>query len=116
MPKPMSMLIEVEELAFGRVFRTLDSMAGVISINLKGDGPKKGPCTPKSQGGKTVNEIILDALLDKPMARKEIGPLLAHNGKNPSSAGSALAALRKTKKLKLNVTTGEYSLITKKGK
>lgn len=116
MAKPMSMLIEVEEVAFGRVFRTLDGMQGVISINLKGTGPKKGPCTPKAQGGKTVNEIILDALTDSPLPRKTLEGVLARHGKAATSAASALTHLRKTKKVKLNATTGEYSLTSNKGK
>jgi hypothetical protein len=41
MPKPLTITIDVEEVAFGKVFRTLDTMPGVISINLKGSGPTK---------------------------------------------------------------------------
>lgn len=115
MPKPMRMMIEVEELAFGRVFRTLDGMQGVIAIDIKGDGPKKGQCVPKAQGGKTINEIIFDALNEGPKARKQLEHELARNGKAPTSIGSALTALRKSKRLKLNATTGQYSLADKKG-
>jgi hypothetical protein len=52
MPKPMMMMIECEEIAFGRVFRTLDTMPGVASIKIMGNGakiatgPGKGNRTP----------------------------------------------------------------------
>ena len=32
MPKPMKIMVEVEEFAFGRVFRILDGMEGVVAM------------------------------------------------------------------------------------
>ncbi len=37
MPKPMPIILEVEEIAFGAVFRKLRNMEGVVSIDLEGD-------------------------------------------------------------------------------
>jgi len=45
MPKPMTMTIAIEEIAFGSVFRRLKNMEGVISLDIHDDNEK-----PKSNG------------------------------------------------------------------
>lgn len=101
MPKPMTMTIEVEEVAFGRVFRTLDAMAGVVAIKLKGEGPKKakangsGGAGQKHGGAQSVACIVLGALTDKILNRQELATTLEANGKKAASLPDTLMKLRK---------------------
>lgn len=100
MPKPIKMMIEIEELAFGRVFRTLDGMPGVVAITPIGDGPKapKGPDGKKGKGG-TVYCLVLRALIeaDKAINRDSLRDVLKANGKAASSLPDTLTKLKKAK-------------------
>jgi hypothetical protein len=98
MPKPMTMVIQVEETAFGRVFRLLDTMPGVASITLTGAGPKtKGP---KKVGGPTVPMLILNALCAAKgghMLTAELRPVVEAGGKKGTSVPDSLTKLGKLK-------------------
>lgn len=108
MPKPMSMTIEVEEMAFGKIFRTLDGMPGVVSINLKGAGPKAA--TPKGKangdgtanGGKTLNTLLLEAMLASKnvLTAADLASALQAHGKSRNSAQGTLSRLKAHKLVK----------------
>lgn len=99
MPKPIKLMLEVEEMAFGRVFRLLDGTAGVVTITPVGDGPKvKGNSgTKQKQGGaQSVGCLVLGALLQTPgLGREQLYPVLESNGKARTSLPDTLAKLKK---------------------
>lgn len=107
MPKPMTMTIEVEEIAFGKVFRTLDGMPGVINIRITGSGPKamakpngRGTNGQRQGGTKTVPGIVLGELVKGPRGRPDLAPALERAGKKATSLPDALQKLRKAKAIK----------------
>jgi hypothetical protein len=126
MPKPMMMMIECEEIAFGRVFRTLDTMPGVASIKIMGNGakiatgPGKGNRTPGTRAKGSLKDgtsgrcIVLNALTDGPKSLKDINELMVAAGKSPKTLhGQSHMML----KLKLVKKTGKGILaITAAGK
>ena len=100
MVKPLKMMVEIEEGAFGRVFRSLDGMPGVVSLTPIGDGPRvaKGKVGKKGKGG-TVYCLVLRALIeaDKPVNRDALRDVLAANGKAATSLPDTLTKLKKAK-------------------
>ena len=117
MPKPMSISIEVEEVAFGKVFRTLDGMPGVININIRGKGPKPNgsapilPVSARKGNGKTVHTLILESLLasKSPKSREELGEAVATGGKSATSTPDGLQKLKKQKLIK-QAGVGKYRI------
>jgi hypothetical protein len=104
MPKPISMTIQVEEVAFGKVWRSIDAMPGVISIQLKGDGPKSA--APQSDKGKrgSIQASVLQTLLNGAMSATDLG------------GGSRISgALHHLKKKKLVSKTGNKYKVTTAG-
>jgi hypothetical protein len=100
MAKPMRIMVEVEEIAHGRVFRMLDGTPGVVSITPVGDGPKSSrPDVAQKKGGaQSVACLILGALVKTPgISRAQLAPVLESAGKKVSSMPDALAKLRKAK-------------------
>src|SRR6266403_2960072 len=86
MPKPMTMTIEVEEMAFGKVFRTLDGMPGVIAIKIAGTGPKKPKGNSKgNSGGRTSAQIVLAELVRQPLDKGALTQRLEEGGKKATS-------------------------------
>lgn len=98
MSKPMTMVIEVEEIAFGKVFRTLDAMPGVISIHLKGSGPK-APKPAAVSVSATVKSMILGALSEKPHDIDALKDIVAKGGKSATSVPDAINKLKNDKKI-----------------
>lgn len=98
MPKPIKMMVEIEEVAFGRVFRFLDGMPGVVTITPIGDGPKAAKGAAKGKKG-TVYCLVLSALIaaDKPLNRDALRDVLSANGKAASSLPDTLTKLKKAK-------------------
>lgn len=102
MAKPMKMMIEVEEIAHGRVFRLLDTMEGVVSITPIGDGPKSarqnsgGSKGQKQGGSQSVACLVLGALLQTPgLTREHLFPVLESHGKRRTSLPDTLMKLKK---------------------
>ena len=104
MPKPMTMIITVEEIAFGKVFRILDTMPGVVSISLTGQGPKmpgklNGSHKGQKMGGaNTVPCLVLGALIEadgKSLNRSDLIPAVEAAGKRATSVPDALTKLIK---------------------
>jgi hypothetical protein len=117
MPKPMTMTIDVEEIAFGAVFRRLDTMPGVISINLRGSGPKPAPSSTRRKGGSaTVECLILGALVEatKPLSRPDLVAAVTAGGKQASSMPDALVKLKR--KSHIAYLKGALYKITKAGR
>ena len=114
MPKPMMMTIEVEEVAFGKIFRTLDGMNGVVSIHLQGKGPRAKPngsqAAPK-HNGQTVWRLVMNALLASkgPLSRTELAQVIQAGGKAPTSLPDALLKMRKAKHIALH-GKGQYKI------
>lgn len=101
MPKPMKMLIEVEEIAYGRVFRTLDGMDGVVSITPIGEGPKSqqpSRVLGKRGGAQSSECAVLGALIgsDKGKGshpRTELAEALVAAGRKPGGVAGVMTAL-----------------------
>jgi len=103
MPKPMMLTINVEEIALGKVFRTLDGMPGVVSINFHGSGPKPRSNGAQRKGGaQTVPCIILGTLIDagKSLGREDLAPAVIAAKKAVSSIPDALNKLAKSRLIK----------------
>lgn len=117
MAKPMTMSIAVEEAAFGRVFRLLDSMPGVVSINILGTGPKANGAAPaasqKRGGSQSVPCLALGMLMEseEPLNRAALSEVLIKHGKKPSSLPDALMKMRKAKEIR---TVGKGRNVTYK--
>jgi hypothetical protein len=122
----MTLLIEVEEIAFGKVFRKLDEMSGVISINIRGSGVKgkgKGrgdnvvPFNPnRTKGGTpTCGMIVLKLLVDsgEPVTRDACMAELVKFGKAETNITSCMTDLVR-RKLASRIGRAEYKA-TKKG-
>lgn len=104
MPKPMRIMVEVEEIAHGRVFRLLDGTPGVIGITPIGDGPKPqnaGSSKGQKKGGaQTAPCLVLGALIESPGAnRTQLAAVLELNGKKATSLPDTLQKLRKAKEI-----------------
>ena len=99
MPKPITMLVDVEEVAAGKIWRTLDAMNGVVSIKIKGEGPRQ--VKPNGKGnGHTAQRLILDALRAKsPLHRSELQAAIEAGGKQKTSLPQALSELKKGKRI-----------------
>lgn len=122
MPKPMKLVVEVEESHFGRVFRTLDNMAGVATLTIVSEGVKgpkpTGNDKRKKGGTATVPCIILGELMrDQVRDRAWLDAAVKSAGRSPTSVPDALAKLRKAKEIKQTGpgAEGVFS-ITAKGK
>lgn len=124
MPKPIKIVVEVEELAFGRVFRTLDNMQGVASITIVSEGGKT-PGSPKSSterqkrgGATTLSCIILSDLMTGSAKDAEwLRQTAVKSGKAASSVPDSLNKLLKAKEIKRMKIEGHVVYaITAKGK
>lgn len=105
MAKPMKLMVEVEEIAHGRIFRLLDGAEGVVSITPIGDGPKSarqnsGTRGQKQGGAQSAPCLVLGALLETPgLGRRALEGVLEANGKKATSLPDTLAKLRKAREL-----------------
>lgn len=107
MPKPMKAMIEIEEFAFGRVFRALDGMEGVVSITPIGEGPRSqrtGGTNGQKQGGThSASCLILAALIKTPgITTEQMKPVLEGNGKKASSLASTITTMKKAGEIRAN--------------
>lgn len=124
MPKPFSVVIEVEEIAFGAVVRKLNSIPGIARIHLNlGDTPKaSAPRKANGQGhalGKNKEGIraLVMATMRKcggKLTSKQIGNLAVAHGGTRSGAASVMTKA-KHDKLVDNPQMGVWKL-TAKGK
>jgi len=114
MPKPIMMMIEVEEIAFGKVWRTLDLMPGVITIHMKGSGPKAIASKPNGKGnGTTIPNLILEALLarsPKTMSKIELEKVIEAGGKMKASLPNSIQKLKKQKCIRSIGSKGDYKI------
>lgn len=99
MPKPMKLMIEVEEIAHGRVFRMLDGCAGVVSITPIGDGPRSpGGGGQKKGGTQSAPCLVLAAMIEAgkvQLGRDALAAVMKSGGKNPTTLPGTLAAMKK---------------------
>jgi hypothetical protein len=103
MAKPIKVMIEVERIAFGDVFVSLDGMKGVVSITPIGDGPRNarqkaatGTRGQKHGGAQSAPCLVLGALLKSPgLSREQLYPVLEGNGKSRNSLPDTLTKLKK---------------------
>lgn len=117
MPKPISLTIDVEEIAFGKIWRTLDAMNGVVSINIKGNGPKQkksaktnGRIGNNKKGIATIPHIVLTTLaVGEAMGRETLRKALEANGKMGTSLPDTITKLKNAKKIKV-VGKGTYKI------
>jgi hypothetical protein len=109
MPKPMKMMVEVEEFAHGRIFRLLDGTDGVVSITPIGDGPRSqrpaGGARQKKGGAQSVSCLVLGALIKTPgLTREQLFPVLEGNGKKRTSLPDTLQKLKKAGEIRASGT------------
>lgn len=108
MPKPIKVMIEVEETFFGRVFRALDGMEGVATITPIGDGPRSqrqgngGNVSGQKKGGaQSVQCILLKALIraGEPTLRSDLGDALVAAGKTKSGLATSMKLMLQAKEV-----------------
>lgn len=113
MPKPMMLHVGVEEAFFGKIFRMLDGMPGVASLNIVSEAHP--PQAKQSKGtvadGSTTHCIVLKALITakRTMSKAELAKALTEAGKKPSSLPSALQSLKK-KRLIINQSRDNWKI------
>lgn len=121
MAKLLGLSVKVEEIAFGKVWSTLDSIPGVVTITIEGSAkpmPNGKSNGKKSNGssngtGKTVQRLILEALLARsPLTKFELQDHIAAAGKSRLSLPDQMAKLREEKCVKL-MAAGNYSITAK---
>lgn len=97
MPKPMKLLVEVEEIAFGRVFRALDGMNGVVSLTPVGEGVKAatGKTTGQKKGGAQSSACVVlgELIRSGPLPRSNIVAALRTAGKSVASTADTMKKL-----------------------
>jgi predicted transcriptional regulator len=103
MPKPMKLLVEIEEIAFGRVFRALDGMNGVVSLTPVGEGVKAATGKPTGQkkgGAQSAPCLVLYALKGGvPMSRSTLTAVLVEGGKAATSTADTMKKLMVAKEV-----------------
>jgi hypothetical protein len=102
MAKPLQMMISVEEIAFGKVYRMLDTMPGVAAITILGEGPKTNGAAPRGkqkQGGTgSVYCLLLGAMIETPgISRPQLITVAEANGKKGTSVPDAITKMKKAK-------------------
>lgn len=102
MVKPMKLMVEVEEIAYGRIFRMLDGSDGVVSILPVGEGPRSQRATggnvQKKGGAQSAPCIVLGALIAAgrvQLDRAALRATLKVNGKSETSLPDTLTKLKK---------------------
>jgi hypothetical protein len=95
MPKPMQLLVDIEEIAFGRVFLT------IVGEGVKRNAAAVAPHHTQKRGGtSSVPCLILGALMQSPgLSRPQLEAVLEGNGKKGTSLPDALYKLRAAKEI-----------------
>lgn len=117
MPKPMTVTIDVEEIAFGRVWRTLDAMPGVVKMHMHGTGPKpEAKVRASSKKGETVHCVLLralkaneDAFPSALIPKKVLEDAVIKAGKAKGSLHNVIDKAKKLKHLR-SPKTGFYKI------
>jgi hypothetical protein len=96
----MIITIAVEEIAFGKIYRLLDTMPGVVSISYHAEGPKdKAASKPNGKIGKprnsyevTGNDFMLGFMYknDGPYPTARLREAFSKAGRSPASVASLL--------------------------
>jgi len=123
MVKPIKMLVEVERIAFGDVFVSLDSMEGVVSITPIGDGPRSARSTGSSAGQKKGGAqsapcLILGSLIKSPgLTREQLKSVIVGNGKSETTLADTLNKLKTAGEIRASGTgKGATFKVTSAGK
>lgn len=121
MPKTFPILIDVEEIAVGRVMRMLNKLPGVakLHLDLEGVGKSNGAGRTHSADRKphgrfevSGEEAILQALNGRPpMTSAQLAGAFEAQGRSPKSISSCLHKLRSEGLI--NSTHDGYSLTKK---
>jgi hypothetical protein len=99
MPKPMMLHVAVEEAFYGKIFRALDTMPGVVSLNPVSEAhPQQAKAgKPDSiKNGSTAGCLVLAALIKakRPMAKAELAEAMTTGGKKAATLPSTLQSLK----------------------
>lgn len=101
------MSIAVEEIAFGRVFRVLKNMSGVISLDIDGNADKAATKNPeRAPRGSAIKGtsgrcIVLGLLTQTPgITSLQMGDAMSSAGKSPKTLHSLLHLMAKEKQIK----------------
>jgi len=124
MVKPIKMLVEVERIAFGDVFVSLDAMEGVVSITPIGDGPRSarqnsGSSAGQKKGGaQSAPCLILGSLIKSPgLTREQLKSVIVGNGKSETTLPDTLNKLKTAGEIRASETgKGATFKVTSAGK
>jgi len=100
MPKTFPIMIEVEEIAVGKVMRQLNKMPGVAKLHLNMEPPSKKANgisqPPYKKFDQKAEEFILELLgKSQPTPTRVLRDHFADVGRRPGSTSSALNLLKK---------------------
>jgi len=105
MPKPMTITVKVEEIAFGKIYRLLDTQSGVIEISYHAEGPSKLKPNGHASGTRksradfkiTGKDFLLQSLYknSQPLSNSGVKALFIADGRSGSSPNSILDELKK---------------------
>lgn len=117
MAKPLRITIDVEEIAFGRVFRWLDQAPGVVRINIEGTGAKQNNDEYASQSDvapprtMSARDCVLLSFkkTDDVMHRTDITKQMVANGFAASTLNGLLSSMTKTRMV-TSIGAGKYKL------
>lgn len=118
MPKTFPILIDVEEIAVGRIMRVLNKMPGVAKLHLDmaNEKPAKANGSTRPPHKKFPNkaeEDIIDALFARgQMTTANMKELFIEKGRQPQSVGSGLTTAKNNGDVK-KADSGEGWVLTK---
>ena len=123
MPKTFPILIEVEEIAVGRVMRLLNKFPGVAKINLNLERSPGKPGMPHKSNGAVRSKVnlpttgsddALKALYKNPMTTAQLRDVFLASGRSAKSINSVCHTLKKTGDIKQG--SGGVWALTKKAR
>lgn len=118
MPKPIRLIVEVEEYYVGSVTRQLHNMKGVASFNFDLGTPRhqlNGGGNPATKFDKKADDFVAELLMKSPMTTKVLGQHFVDVGRRPGSTGSALNLMKTAGDIK-KLDDGKTWTLTKKAK
>jgi hypothetical protein len=106
MPKTMFALVEIEEGSFGKIWRMLDTMPGIVTLSYKSEGVKgqSGNKPGGKKGGAQSSEcVVLDVLIrgERPCPRQVLSAALVTAGRKASTIAGVMNALIKKKQVRV---------------
>jgi hypothetical protein len=118
MPKPFTVLIEIEKMFVGEVIEKLNKMRGISKFDIHlGQKPKPNghadPRAPRNQFAKSGAEFILELLFKNQLSNADLKAAFEADSRSPASTSSILHNGKKAGDIVLDKKTGKFGLSKK---